>query len=373
MRENINTFVWLLVIALASQFCLADDGDDNQKARYTVDRIQNEDGLIKILLCYDMEGIAGQNILTSIDFPRPEYFEARELLTADVNAVIEGLAAGGADSIFVVDAHGSFNPEPDILLDKMDPRAQMLFKKEKFHPYVDLLYENSYDAVVAVAMHSKTGGGGFAEHTVNLGTDWILNGMSINESELVAYSYGRAGIPLIFVSGDDKLAEQLSWMSWLEYVTVKEARGIGDALLYPVEKVHQELRDAARRSVENLDQMKAVRLTEPIAATLRVIPPADLSVLEKVPGINYHDQSVTFKAADFQEAYDGMRGLMAVAQSGLYDIAAEILFGQGQESFMQFKEGVFEAWRKAASDTGAAEKKVETAQPKKEKLHFGSK
>jgi len=69
--------------------------------------------------------------------------------------------------------------------------------------------------MVAVAMHSKTGGGGFAEHTVNLGTDWILNGMSINESELLACSWGRIGIPLILVSGDDKLAEQLAWMNWL--------------------------------------------------------------------------------------------------------------------------------------------------------------
>ena len=35
-----------------------------------------------------------------------------------------------------------------------------------------------------------------------------------------------------------------------------------------------------------------------------MIPPADLSILEKVPGIEYQDQSVTFHAADFQEAYD---------------------------------------------------------------------
>jgi len=372
MKKRLLLPVGILMAAFWTQFCTAGDITDSQMAKRVFERRQNRDGVVKILLYHDMEGLSGQNVLTSIDFPRPEYFEARELLTADVNAVIDGLFAGGADSVFVVDAHGSFNPEPDILLDKMDPRALMLFKKEKFHPYVDLLDENSYDAIVAVAMHSRTSGGGFGDHTVNLGTDWILNGMSINESEIIAYSWGRIGIPLILVSGDNKLAEQLSWMNWLEYVTVKEAVAIDDAVLYPVEAVHKDLREAARRSVENLDMMKAIRLSEPITATLRVIPPSDLSILEKVPGIEYRDQSVTFEAADFQKAYDGMRGLMKVAQSGLYNIAADLFLSQGPESFMVFKDSVFASWKRAASDTGETETPTEQTTPKKDRLYFGS-
>ncbi|HOP06400.1 MAG TPA: M55 family metallopeptidase [candidate division Zixibacteria bacterium] len=375
MREY-KQLLRLLVIGLGLILVVGCSGADNQSGqplKQTCTVSADTDNLVKILLIYDMEGVAGQNILTSIDFPRPEYFDARELLTTDVNAVIDGLVTGGADSIFVVDGHGSFNPEPDILLDKMDSRAQMLFKKEKFHPYVDLLDENSYDAVVAVAMHSRTGGGGFAEHTVNLGTNWILNGMPVNESEIVAYSWGRKGIPLIFVSGDDKLAEQLNWMDWLEYVTVKEAHGIDDALLYPVEEVHARMKEAAERAVRNRQKAKAVRLTEPITATLQVKPPADLSLLANVPGVDYRDQSVTFVAEDFQAAYDGMRGLMTVAQYGLYDIAAGILFAQGQESFTAFKDGVFEAWRKGVQeppDQSGTDPETETDSG--EQLYFGS-
>ena len=61
-------------------------------------------------------------------------------------------------------------------------------------------------------------------------------------------------MPLIFVSGDDKLADKLAWMDWLEYVTVKEAKGVDDAILYPVEEVHDKLCQAAKRSIENLDK-----------------------------------------------------------------------------------------------------------------------
>ncbi len=227
-----------------------------------------------------MEGISGQKILRSIDFGNEAYFEAQEWLTNDVNAVVDGLFAGGADSVEVVDAHGSFNPEPDILLDKMDSRAAMLYRDEKFGPYVDMLEEGKYDGIVALCMHSKTGGGGFGSHTVNLGTDWILNDMSINESELLAFSWGRGGVPLILVSGDDKLGEQLSWMTWLEYVMVKTARGQDDAELRPFEEVHQEMREAAGRAVRNIASSRAVMLTEPIKAQLRVVKPADLSITE---------------------------------------------------------------------------------------------
>ncbi len=374
LKKHLSHAGGVSILLLLVFFCFraAAIGDDDTAKRRIINRSADGDAVIKILLYYDMEGLAGQNIITSIDYPRPEYFEARELLTNDVNAVIDGLFAGGADSVVVVDAHGSFNPEPDILLEEMDARARMLYKNHKFDSYVDLLEDNNYDAVVAVAMHSKTGGGGFAEHTINLGTDWIFNGMSVNESEILAYSWGRRGIPLILVTGDDKLAEQLAWMDWLEYVTVKKAKGIDDAILYPVDSVHKQMRQAAHRAVENIDRSKAVELTSPITATLRVQPPADLSILSKVPGIDYHDQSVTFAAADFSEAYDGMRGLLAAAQSGYYDIAAGLFLQQGQDAWSQFKEAVFQSWREAASGEGKAEEQSQPPSPKPERLYFGS-
>jgi len=368
-----TAFMVFLIVPFQPSLAVTNDNPQ----RIIEDRKPVDDNFTKIVLLYDMEGLSGQNILTSIDFPRPEYFEARKLLTDDVNAVIQGLFDGGADSVTVIDAHGSFNPEPDILLDQMDPRAKMMYREKRFDSYVDLLDDNSFDAMVLVGMHSKVGGGGFAEHTVNLGTDWILNGMSLCEAELFAYSWGRIGVPVIFISGDDKLAEQVSWMTWAEYVTVKEAKGIDDALLYPVDLVHQKLTAAAGRAVENLDRMKAVTLTEPITSSLRVVPPADLSILENVPGIDYNDQSVTFKAADFKEAYDGMRAFIGVAQSGYINIGAEMCISQDSDSFMNFKEAIFKSWVDAVNkkdqpetaDNQAA--KQETGGQKK--LYFGSK
>ena len=336
---------------------------------------QNTDSVVRILLYYDMEGISGQNSIWSIDFGRKEYFQAREWLTNDVNAVIDGLFAGGADSIDVVDAHGSFNPEPDILLDKMDSRAKMLYKDKPFDPYLDLVEEGKYDAVVAVCMHSKTGGGGFASHTLQLGMDWILNDMSINESEILAYSWGRANVPLIFVSGDDKLEKQLSWMTWLEYVIVKKAKGFDDAELRPFQEVHEELRAAAKRAIQKISESYAVGLTEPIKAQLRVVQPGDLSILRNVPGIDYQDHTVTFEAANFKEAYDGIRSLMGIAQFGYFQILYNVVLQQenGSEIFNSFKEEIFSVW----NDIESGKRKPPMPPEKKEKdstkKYFGSK
>ncbi len=59
--------------------------------------------------------------------------------------------------------------------------------------YVDLVAPEVHDAVVAVGMHAKTGSRGFASHTDTLGIEFLINGQTITESELVRYqaSYRR--------------------------------------------------------------------------------------------------------------------------------------------------------------------------------------
>lgn len=189
-------------------------------------------------------------------------------------------------------------------------------------------------------------GGGFAAHTFTLGMDWILNDMSINESEIIAYAWGRVDVPLIFASGDDKLEEQLAWMSWLEYVQVKKAKGAGDADVRPFEDVHAEMRQAAKKAVENISQCKAVKLTEPIKAQLRAVHPASLRMMDGIPGTDYRNQTVTFKAQDFEEAYDGIVALIRIATYGYFQIFQKIVSSKenGPEIFDEFGEQLDADW-----------------------------
>ena len=74
----------------------------------------------------------------------------------------------------------------------------------------------------------------------------------ITETELVGLSWGRVGTPVIFGSGDDRLARDLATMPWIEFVTVKTAVGADSAAPRPLEEARAELTAKARRAVEKL-------------------------------------------------------------------------------------------------------------------------
>ncbi len=294
----------------------------------------------RILLYHDMEGLAGEDDWRQFNFSHPEqYKKGQELLTADINAVVEGLYQGGAGLVHVVDAHGSGNQDPDVLLDKLDKRASMVTRDVSFRQYVDIVEPDVYDAVVCVGMHAKTGSGGFASHTFTLGMDIIMDDKSITETELVAYSWGRVGVPVIFVSGDDKLAGDLKTMPWIQYVITKKATSASTVELFPVDQVHKEMIAKAAISVKNISKAKVLKLNEPFKAGLRVVPPASLDRLKNFPGIEYKEDRVFFMAKDFAQAYDGVVAIIGVATTGYLSVTNEIILKQPNGKELQLEIG----------------------------------
>ena len=302
---------------------------------------------IRVLVYHDMEGLAGQDDWRSFLFSHPEkYPEGQKLLAADVNAVVDGLFAGGATQVDVVDAHGSGNPEPDVRRDLLDPRAKQVFRDQPFDPYVGITAPNLYDAVVAVAMHAKTGSRGFASHTITLGMDMLLNGKSITESEIVGYSWGRVGVPIIFVSGDDRLRNDLMGLPWIEFVVTKKATSASTVELRPVDSVHAEMREKAARAVRNISDAQIMTLATPMRAGLHAVPPASLESLKGVPGITYADQTVTFTAPDFRAAYDGVIGLVTAARPAYLGVLRETVgkLPNGQKIMADYSDALFMRW-----------------------------
>src|SRR5579864_7984676 len=188
----------------------------------------------KVLIIYDMEGISG---VVSPSFERygsPDYPQGRESLTADVNAAIRGLKAGGAGAIWVEDGHGSGNSqEPDILVDKMDPGASFDFRDRPYDPYSTGI-DASLDAIVCIGMHARARTTGFIAHTYTFDVAWKVNGIDLTETHIVAISAARWGIPVIMVSGDDVLQGQLpNDFPELEYAVVKTAKTLSSAEAVP--------------------------------------------------------------------------------------------------------------------------------------------
>lgn len=346
-KQTVSTTVLVGIISVAAACRAAPEELAMPAAPWSLEDYQPEaDDDLRVLIIHDMEGLSGQDDPSSFDFGTDLYPRGQELLAADINAVVDGLFAGGATEVLIADGHGSGNPEPDLRADLLDARARQIIRDEPFDTYFDLPESEDIDAVAVVGMHAKTGSRGFASHTFTLGIDLLINGQSITETELVALSWGRVGVPVIFASGDDRLASDLATMPWIEYVTVKEATAADSANLRPVVEGRADLRAAAQRAVENLASAKAMRVNTPIFASLHAVPPASLRFLDGIPGVEYEDDTLTFATDDMRTAYDGLVEVVGVATVGYLGLLQEVVRGRpdGDDIMAAFGAALRQRW-----------------------------
>lgn len=266
----------------------------------------------RVLLIYDMEGITGAVRASDVNFGSPTYQATRESLVEDVNAAIRGLQKAGAGEVVVIDGHGSGSLDPDYLLDRMPAGARHELGAEPIDPYIDLM-DRRFDAVVAIAMHSKAGTQGFLAHTYNGHTRWIMNGHDMNESMLVAASAARYRTPLILVTGDDVLAGEVQAFSpRTEYVVVKDARGVDEAISRPRAQVSAAIEAAAERA---LRARKAIgpwdpRLPSEFVNHYGYVMPEQAAAAINFPGATTVDnKTVSVRTRSFLDAYLTFRAL----------------------------------------------------------------
>ncbi|MBV7255300.1 M55 family metallopeptidase [Pacificimonas sp. WHA3] len=275
------------------------------------------DGDIRILLLHDMEGLSGQTNPLTFRYGTKEYAQGQERLIADVNAVVAGLFDGGADVVDIADAHGSGNPQPDLLLDRLDPRARHIMLDHPFNPYTEFARPGAYDGVAVVGMHAKSGSGGFAAHTWSIGIRIHVGDRSLTEAELVALSFGDVGIPLIFASGDDRLARDIAHLDWVEYVTTKHSNNAWSARALPLDGVERDLRQSAAEAVRNRLQAKVIKLDWPVDAKIEAVSPSDLSFLNVLQGVGYQDGGISFDAENPDDFFDHTTKIIGLANIGL--------------------------------------------------------
>lgn len=163
---------------------------------------------MRILMGTDLEGVAGVVSFTDQTYADARHYEAaKKLLTAEVNAAVEGALERGVDDVLVMDGHGPGG----ISFEDLHPRARLLHgrplpPKERLAPILA-----QYDACVMIGQHAMAGVvTGNQSHTQSSRTiDFIqLNGQRIGEIAQFALYYGGLGLPLIFVSGEEAACEE---------------------------------------------------------------------------------------------------------------------------------------------------------------------
>ncbi len=238
---------------------------------------------MRIYIMTDLEGVAGVLNFDEWCHPGARYYDvAKELLTQEVNAAIDGFLAAGASEIVVADGHGCGAIDPLLL----DPRAELMRGWPTDWP---LLLDSSYDAVAFVGQHAKAGTEyAHLAHTQSWHyLDLAINGVSIGEFGQFALCAGELGIPVIFASGDRALsAEAQQLIPGIEVVAVKRGTtpGRGDELeaeaysrrntgaihLHP-ERARALIREGAERAVRRaaVERFGVLKLTPPYEQVIR--------------------------------------------------------------------------------------------------------
>ncbi len=170
-----------------------------------------------VAVSVDMEGASQLRGVREIFGCMPEYWETgKPRLEADVRAVCEGLLAGGASELVVLDNHGGNTV--NVAAASLPPGARL----ETWNVYE--LREHGIDAMFQVGYHARGGVDGFLSHTYVPGLRLRVRG------ELISESHGRAWaaeVPLLGIVGNDRHQQTLGSLEGTPYLVVQDsvARG----------------------------------------------------------------------------------------------------------------------------------------------------
>lgn len=233
---------------------------------------------MKIYIAVDMEGISGVNSPDYVKLDGRLYATGQRLATEDANAAVRGAFDGGADEVIVADMHGASG---NLLVEKLDPRA-MLLAGVPHQPRFPFL--KGTDGMFLLGYHAMAGTmGANLEHTMTSAAwhRFCVNERPYGELGIDAEIAAEQGVPVVMVSGDDKLcAEAKEWLGEVERAQVKWGIGRQSALCLSPERGRQVVYESARRAVERLKRGEHFALPEThhparVAITYKMVPDAD--------------------------------------------------------------------------------------------------
>ena len=266
---------------------------------------------MKVLISADMEGIGGVVSSNHVTSDHKEYERFRKLMTAEVNAAIEGARAAGADQIVVNDSHASMT---NILIEELNPAAQLISGSPKPFSMMQGIGPE-VDAVFFVGYHASAGtGAGVLAHTWSGSVFSVhLNERGVGETGLNAALAGAFGVPVVLVSGDQAVvAEARTLLGEIETVVVKEGFTSSAAQCLPPQVAQERIRQAAERALAR--SVSPLVITAPITLRLTFQHARYADGAETLPGSRrIGGRTLEWTGEDMPSVYQAFRAMVQLA------------------------------------------------------------
>jgi len=260
---------------------------------------------VRLFISVDMEGIGGVGSPSMTSTGGKDYATARELLTAEVNTIVEAIFARHSDAeILINDSHGDHQNALHTLL---DPRVVYIQGSIKPLGMVQGL-DRGFDGAILVGYHAKAGDpDGFLAHTGSGSVKGLwLNDVEVGEGGMNAVFAGSHGVPVILASGDSAATAELADLLDTETVTTKTAETPSSARLIHPERVRAMLADGVGRALDRLEYggFQAYDLGSPVRIRMRFASTTHVDILTAIPGVTKVDGfTVAYTARNADEAY----------------------------------------------------------------------
>jgi D-amino peptidase len=260
---------------------------------------------LKIFISVDMEGIGGVGTGTMTSTGGKDYGTARQLMTDEVNTVVEAIFARDADAeILVNDSHGDHQ---NVLHTQLDPRVVYIQGSIKPLGMVQGL-DATFDGAIFVGYHARAGDpDGFLAHTGSGSVKGLwLNDVGVGEGGMNAAFAGALGVPVILASGDSAAAAELSDLLGTETVVTKTAETPASARLIHPQRVRSMLSDRVATALDRLAGrgFAALDVGTPVRVRMRFASTTHVDILMSIPGMTKVDGfTVSYVAETAEQAY----------------------------------------------------------------------
>jgi D-amino peptidase len=256
---------------------------------------------LKVYISADMEGITGVASADQLGPASFEYGQARQWMTADVLAAIQGARESGATEFVISDSHGNGQ---SLLIDRLPTDIPITVVRSFPRPLGMMEgLDSTFAAAIFIGYHTSTSSlTGVRAHTISsaLLTRISINGTTMSEAGINAAIAAQFGVPVVMISGDDQIvAETKQRLGPIEGAAVKRAIGFHSAATMTPEAGQALIRQHAKAAIARRGEMRPYTMTKPL--TLEVSfknyrPVELLGYLANVQRIDSH--TIRYSARD---------------------------------------------------------------------------
>ena len=205
---------------------------------------------MKVFIMTDLEAVAGVSSFLEHTYPDAKYYdECKKLLTAEVNAAVDGLLEAGAEDVLVLDGHGPGG----MWFQDLHLEARLIHGRPLDPKWIDLLEDR--DVAIFIGQHAMAGvQDGNLNHTMSsLNVDYYkLNGELIGEIAHFALLAGSYGVPTIYLSGDEAACREIEELiPGVTTTAVKQGLSRNSTISVSAARAHQLIRDGVKQAVAN--------------------------------------------------------------------------------------------------------------------------